>query len=141
MEFDNQYLTYFEYTKLGGTLEKTPFSILEFEAQQNVDRYTFGRLKKLPEQLDETKLCIFKLIDKINEYIAVNKKATAVSSENIDGYSVTYRDGEELTDFQKVQLKNIIQTYLEQCRLPDGTPYLYRGVGGSYDYKSSCNLF
>ena len=46
MEISGQYLTYVEYKALGGTLTETPFKILEFEARQNVDKYTFGRFKK-----------------------------------------------------------------------------------------------
>ena len=42
MEFSNQYLTYQEYLELGGSLEETPFNILELEAQKNIDKYTFG---------------------------------------------------------------------------------------------------
>ena len=53
----------------------------------------------------------------------------AISSESIDGYSVTY--GKATTDSIKAmesEIKSIIQTYLSQCKLEDNTPYLYRGV-------------
>ena len=57
MEFTKQYLTYEEYQELGGTLEETPFNILELEAQKNIDKYTFDRLKDLEEQINEVKIC------------------------------------------------------------------------------------
>ena len=142
MEFDNQYLTYSEYKKLGGTLERTPFNILEFKARQNIDKYTFGRLKNLSEQVDEVKLCDYELMDTIQTFEDNNKKSKGLSSESTDGYSVTYTDlTNQLTDFQTNQIKNIIKTYLEQCKLEDGTPYLYIGVGGNYDYKQYYNVF
>lgn len=128
MEFDNQYLTYYEYTKLGGTLEKTPFSILEFEAQVNVDNYTYGRLKRLPDQKDEVKMCIFNLIPVLKTYAEDKARNLAIASENIDGYSVTYVGiTADLTNAQKSQIRNIIETYLGECKLKDGTPYLYIG--------------
>ena len=37
MEFSGQYLTYLEYKALGGTLDQTPFNILEFEARRQID--------------------------------------------------------------------------------------------------------
>ena len=55
MEINGQYLTYEEYKALEGTLDQTPFNLLEFEARQNVDKYTFGRLKELEEQNQEVK--------------------------------------------------------------------------------------
>ena len=45
MELKKQYLNFNEYKVLGGTLDETPFSILEMQAQLIVDKYTFGRLK------------------------------------------------------------------------------------------------
>ena len=68
MEISGQYLTYVEYKALGGTLAETPFKILEFEARQNVDKYTFGRLKELETQNQEVKLCIYKLLRVSCEY-------------------------------------------------------------------------
>ena len=56
MEFTKQYLTYEEYQELGGTLEETPFDIVELEAQKSIDKYTFGRLKDLEEHINNS-LC------------------------------------------------------------------------------------
>ena len=51
MEFKGQYLTYQDYKALGGTLDLTPFNLLEFEARKEVDDCTYGRLKKLDTQI------------------------------------------------------------------------------------------
>ena len=129
MEFDNQYLEYDEYVELGGTLAETPFNILEAEAQLNIDNYTYGRLKDLDEQVNEVKLCIYNLISTLQSYAESNLKARNVSSENTDGYSVSYVGmSRELTDAQSYEIKKIIKTYLSQCKLEDGTPYMYCGV-------------
>ena len=129
MEFSNQYLTYVEYKSLGGTLAETPFNILEYEAQLNIDKYTFGRLKSLDTQVKEVKMCVYDLISTIQAYTESNAKAKNISSENTDGYSVSYISGsKELTDAQISEIKSTISTYLSQCKLEDGTPYLYCGV-------------
>lgn len=118
MEFKNQYLTFSEYQQLGGTLSESAFKLLEFESRKEVDRLTFGRLISLPTQIEEVKLCVFKLIGVINE----NK--STIKSESIDGYSITLMDKKDL----KIVLNDLIDKYLSECLLDDGTPYLYRGV-------------
>lgn len=129
MEFENQYLNYEEYCLLGGTLEETPFNILELEAQKNVDKYTFGRLMNLDEQINEVKICIFKLIGLLDTYNSYETQNKAISSENTDGYSVSYGGASENVSSAKInETKGIIRTYLAECKLEDGTPYLYRGV-------------
>ena len=130
MEFSGQYLTYEEYIGLGGTLDLTPFNLLEFEARQNVDKYTFGRLKELEEQNQEVKLCIFKLIGLMNSYNSYETQNKAISSENTDGYSVSY--GTPSTDFIKSknsEIQGVVREYLIDCKLEDGTPYMYCGAG------------
>ena len=122
MEFEGQYLTYDEYKALGGLLDQTPFNLLEFEARKEVDKYTFNRLVNLETQNQEVKLCIYALIEQINSN-KVNLKG--VASENTDGYSISYASQNNAEISQKTQ--NIIDTYLINCKLSDGTPYLYRG--------------
>lgn len=129
MEFEGQYLTYEDYKALGGTLDLMPFNLLEFEARQNVDKYTFGRLKELEEQNQEVKLCIFKLINLMNSYNSYETQNKAVSSENTDGYSVSY--GTPTTDFTKAknsEIQGVVREYLVDCKLEDGTPYMYYGT-------------
>ena len=129
MEFSGQYLTYEEYQALGGTLTETPFNLLEFEARQNVDKYTFGRLKELEEQNQEVKLCIFKLIGLINSYSGYEVQNKTVSSESTDGYSISY--GTPTTEFTKAknsEIEGVVREYLVDCKLEDGTPYMYCGA-------------
>ena len=129
MEFDKQYLTYEEYVELGGTLDETPFNILELEAQKNIDKYTFGRLKDLDEQINEVKICEFKLIGLLDTYNSYENQNKSISSENTDGYSISYNQATENVSQAKInEIKGIIRTYLAECKLEDGTPYLYRGV-------------
>lgn len=121
MEFEN-YLSYDEYQVLGGTLEEMPFNLLEFKARKIIDSYTFGRLKGLTRQIQEVKMCIFELINIINKQSNTSNK----TSENIDGYSVSYSTTTKMEDDKEIY--DCVYDYLIYCRLEDGTPYLYCGV-------------
>ena len=128
MEFEGQYLTYEEYKALGGTLDLMPFNLLEFEARKEIDNRTFGRLKRLDKQVQEVKLCDYNLIITLKGYINNKTRDRSIESENIDGYSVSYSNASSnLTKEQKNEIKNIIETYLSECKLNDGTTYLYKG--------------
>lgn len=129
MEISGQYLSYAEYKALGGTLTETPFKILEFEARQNVDKYTFGRLKELESQNEEVKLCIYKLIGMLDSYNSQETQNKAVSSENTDGYSISYQTpSKSLIESKNSEIQSIVKEYLVDCKLEDGTPYMYCGA-------------
>lgn len=118
MTFEGQYLTYAEYTALGGSaIGEKPFNLLEFEARRKIDIRTFNRLKadNIPQ---EVKLCEYKLINTLEGYtkslqsIADNGN---IKSENTDGYSISYVSASELSDIvksQSAELDDIIRTYL-----------------------------
>ena len=55
MEFSGQYLTYEEYKALGGTLDLTPFNLLEFESRRLIDTRTHNRLKNVDNIPEEVK--------------------------------------------------------------------------------------
>lgn len=101
MEFEGQYLTYQEYINLGGTLAETPFNLLEFEARNQIDLRTQNRLVGVDEIPQKVKICEFKLIEKLNDYLnqinQINQNGN-VSSENIDGYSVSYTSSSQIKD-------------------------------------------
>ena len=119
MEFEGQYLTYEEYRLLGGTLDLTPFNLLEFEARRIIDIRTQNRLKdleysKIPK---EVKLCIYSLINTVNAYQETLEKAQKnnITSENTDGYSVSYLNPSSITDIIKsngTEIDYIIRSYL-----------------------------
>lgn len=114
MDFSEKYLSFDEYQSLGGTCEEAPFNLLEYDARKEVDKQTFGRLINLEDQKQEVKLCVFELIElqlSINNGVDVSGNVINYPSEQI------------------VKSKNdIIKRCLLNCKLEDGTPYLYRGV-------------
>ena len=121
MEFEGQYLTYLEYQALGGTLEEMPFNLLEYEARKQVDLRTQKRLENIVEIPDEVKLCIYHLIDKINNYADSIESATnsngSISSESTDGYSISYNQVnatqiQEIVRSRRTEIDDIIMTDL-----------------------------
>lgn len=134
MEFNNQYLSYEEYKSLGGTLGEMPFNILELKARQVIDERTQNRLKNIEKIPQEVKICVYDLINTMNKYnLSDNSTSSNVSSENTDGYSVTYKSGTELIEEQKKQYNDIMETDLYGV-IVDNTPILYLGVNTNY-YK------
>lgn len=114
MEFSGQYLKYNEYLELGGSVAETPFNILEFEARKEIDKETQSRLINLKEQNNDTKMCVFQLI---NLYISIN------NGVEISGNVINYNQ-DQIND----AIRSVIRKYLINAKLKDGTPYLYRGI-------------
>lgn len=120
MEFEGQYLTYAEYRSLGGTLDITPFNLLEFEARRKINIETQSRLVGTSSQdiPQEVKLCIYSLINAIDHYASSIESATEngnIASESTDGYSVSYVKSSSIKDIissKSVELDDIIRTYL-----------------------------
>ena len=85
--------------------------------------------KKLEKQINEVKICEFKLIELLETYNSYNAQNKSISSESTDGYSISYSGASENVLKAKINdIKGIIKTYLAECYLEDGTPYLYVGV-------------
>ena len=130
MEFNNQYLTYDEYKSLGGTLGEMPFNILEFKCRKIIDNLTFNRLTNLKTQIQEVKMCIYDMINISSKYEQTsNKQAQGITSESIDGYSGSYGSiNAEQEKARELELQGCVRDYLIDCKLTDGTPYMYCGV-------------
>ena len=132
MEFNNQYLTYEEYKSLGGTLGEMPFNILELKARQIINERTQNRLKNVEDIPQEVKICVYDLINTMNKYnLSDNSTSSNISSENIDGYSISYKSGTELIEEQKKQYNDIMETDLNGV-IVDNTPILYLGANINY---------
>lgn len=131
MEFSGQYLTYNEYRLLGGTLDQTPFNLLEYEARRKIDERTQGRLKNVANVPQEVKMCVFALINSINSYgSSTEGNNKNIASESTDGYSVSYVTGgtiQEIIKSKSVELNDIINTYLIGV-IVDGQHIMYLGV-------------
>ena len=128
MEFKGQYLTYQEYLALGGTLDEMPFNLLEFDARKKIDERTFGRLVDKGQEYQEVKLCVYNMITILNSYSSYDTQNKAISSESIDGYSISYGTPQKsTTEAKNSELENIMNSYLANVIIDD-VPVLYRGA-------------
>ena len=135
MEFSGQYLTYEEYKGLGGTLDLTPFNLLEFEARRQIDIRTFNRLKDLDssEIPQEVKLCEYNLINSISTFANASESIASggnVKSENTDGYSISYISASEISDVVKSknsEIDDTIKDYLTGV-IVNGEHLIYCGI-------------
>jgi len=115
MDFNGQYLTYDEYKALGGTLDLTPFNLLEYEARKQIDLRTHNRLKDIETIPDEVKMCMFNLINKIKSYDETIQDASNVANESIDGYSISYITSTQIGEIvasKNIELQDIIMNDL-----------------------------
>ena len=128
MEFEGQYLTYQEYLALGGTLDEMPFNLLEYNARKKIDERTFGRLVDKGQEYQEVKLCIYDMIITLKSYSDYEAQNKAISSESIDGYSISYGTPQKsTTEAKNSELEDIIDTYLSNL-IVDDVRVLYRGA-------------
>jgi len=130
MDFEGQYLEFDEYQELGGSLNETPFNLLEYEARRKIDERTQGRLKNIKEIPQEVKMCVFALINSIETYSNESIKNKNIASESVGSYSVSYASGSQIQEIIKsknVELNDIINTYLYGV-IVNNEHILYLGV-------------
>lgn len=128
MEFSGQYLTYDEYRLLGGTLDIMPFNLLEFNARKKIDEKTMNRLIGVETIPQEVKVCVYELINVLESYESDKTRNKAISSENTDGYSITYNNDVSLNSVAKnSQLESIIDDYLFGV-VVNGEHIIYCGI-------------
>ena len=130
MEFSGQYLTYDEYKALGGNLDITPFNLLEYEARRIIDNRTLKRLKGINQIPEEVKMCMFSLINTINNYANQGQTSKNISSESVGSYSVSYATGtqiQETINSKNAELTDIVLNYLTGVFV-NGEHLVYLGV-------------
>ena len=134
MTFEGQYLTYKEYTDLGGSaIGEMPFNLLEFEARRQIDIRTQSRLKNGENIPQEVKLCEYALINSINEFANSTSNVASngnVASESTDGYSISYITSDKISEIVKSkqdEINNIIETDL-MFVIYNGEHLMYCGV-------------
>lgn len=133
MEFKGQYLEYQDYKGLGGTLDLTPFNILEFEARRIIDIRTQNRLKDIDDIPQEVKMCEYTLINSIENYskstMSISENGN-ITSVNTDGYSESYLTPmqiKEIINSKDTEIKEIIRNYLGGV-IVNGQHILFLGV-------------
>lgn len=134
------YLTYSEYTDMGGTVEEPLFNILRLDAQGYIDWYTFNRLWNETEIPERVKICMFQLIrllqakqnmttPDVSTTGGINPKAQ-VSTMSNDGVSTSFAvlDASTLYNNLKQEIDECIKKYLNGVLNSAGRKLLYRGL-------------
>ena len=130
MDFNGQYLTYNEYKALGGSLDITPFNLLEYESRRIIDSRTLQRLKGIEQIPQEVKMCMFSLINTINSYANQSQTSKNISSESVGSYSVSYITGtqiQETINSKNAELTDMVVNYLTGV-IVNGEHLIYCGV-------------
>jgi hypothetical protein len=139
-----EYLTFSEYTEMGGTLDETLFNSLAFDAQAYIDWYTFNRLWKeewrTEDIMERVKICMYQLIKllavksniltpDVSSTGGINENAQLMSQAN-DGVSATYAvlSGNALFEKAKSEIEDCIKRYLSGLMNSMGRKILYRGL-------------
>lgn len=141
------YLTYEEYQNMGGTLDETSFTDLEFDAESTVNWYTFNRLFK-PEwasvlDSEYLKRCMYQLIklkdlenallNSGNVSLTAGKTVEAgIIKESNDGVTTEYNvpSSSDLLAYahNDKEKQNLVQKYLGPVVNELGRRILYRGI-------------
>lgn len=143
------YLTYEEYTNMGGTLEETAFENYEFEARSLIDWYTFHRLDNEETYPEAVKRCMYALIQlaelkasalKLGMQPQESSSSTSVeglpyvASQSNDGVSISYNVLSASEMFKLLNSKeagnvveDTIKRYLNGVKNSLGRLLLFRG--------------
>lgn len=134
------YLTYEEYQNMGGTLDETLFNDLGYEAQCQIDWYTFNRLKQESTYPEEVKRCMYALIKIIytvqqasmlgDDGSGDSGITAAVASQSNDGVSISYNviSAQQAVEQSKAKIEDTVTKYLQGVMNSLGRKLLYRGL-------------
>lgn len=135
------YLTYEEYQEYGGALDETTFNDLEFQAEVQIDWYTFNRLQNDEIVNERVKKCVYMLMNLLQAKMiasalplqdgSTNTQTQAgIIQQSNDGVSIMYntRSAEEVLKNSQTEIANCIKLYLQGVTNNLGRKVLWRGI-------------
>ena len=111
-----EYLTFDDYTAMGGKLDEVSFTRKEFAARAAIDKATHGRIQNGVSD-DTAEKLKFLVLELIEQNMVGTMKGRKRSSESNNGLSVSYAD-------DKGEAENLIRTYLANEQTTDGVPLI-----------------
>lgn len=122
------YLTYEEYTSLGGVLDVTAFNRNIDRACSMIDNATFNRIHAMAEVPQRVKACCRDLV----EYYATNsnttEKGVASWSQSAGAVNESVSYVTQTAEDVQSAIGDIISDYLGSVTDDNGTPLLYLGA-------------
>ena len=122
-----QYLTYEEYTEIGGTLDLTAFNRNIDRACAFIDASTQNRLQSVLEVSAKAKACVRDLVEYLANNVSSGKAVTS-KSQSAGGVSESESYANKTTDEINAEMLNIVYDYLATEKDDCGTPLMYRGA-------------
>lgn len=135
------YLTYEEYQEYGGALDETTFNDLEFQAEVQIDWYTFNRLQNDEIVNERVKKCVYMLMNLLQAKMiasalplqdgSTNTQTQAgIIQQSNDGVSIMYntRSAEEVLKNSQIEIANCIKLCLQGVTNNLGRKVLWRGI-------------
>lgn len=122
-----QYLTYEEYTEIGGTLDLTAFQRNVSRACVFVDLHTQSRLQSVLEVSQNVKACVRDLVEYLASNVSSGKSVTS-KSQSAGGVSESVSYATKNVDETELEMYNIVYVYLITEKDDYGTPLMYRGA-------------
>ena len=119
------YLTYEEYSNMGGVLDLPAFNRIIDRACGVIDNATFGRVKLMRFVPEKVKSCIRDIVDYLYTNANVMEKSATSRSQSAGGVSesVSFKTQGDM----QTELDGIIFDYLSRETDDYFTPLLYRG--------------
>ena len=122
------YLTYEEYSNMGGVLDSTAFNRHIDRACLMINNRTQSRLKDFADTPYEVKCLCRDLVEYISEY-TVNKTTTVTSrSQSVgavnESESYAIKSAEDFAN----DLERLFEEYLPEVKTKNGVSVLYRGA-------------
>ena len=131
------YLNHDEYLELGGTLDEFQFTNFAIQAEAQINRATFNRLKGdkvVPEEVKRLMKYLVDLTEKRNAAFSLGKNNSGanayITSQSNDGVSISYNgmSPSDLIKLSEADTLNAIRSYLEGVTNTAGRRLLYRGL-------------
>lgn len=109
-----EYGYYHEYY-FGDLISEGSWPKYEARAVTIFHRYTFNRLKGVSNVQEDVKMCICELADTIHEHERIASMSAGITSESVDGHSVTYATSTSLDRAR--ELKEVCRKHLSHTGL------------------------
>ena len=122
-----QYLTYEEYTEIGGALDLTAFKRNIDRACAFIDASTQNRLQSVLEPSTKVKACVRDLVEYLTNNVSSGKSVTS-KSQSAGGVSESESYETKTADEINAGMLNIVYDYLASEADDCGTPLMYRGA-------------
>ena len=120
------YLTYDEYTEIGGTLDLTAFNRNIDRACGVIDNETHNRIECMAEVPQRAKALCRDLIEYLARY-STSDMVVSSRSQSAGGVSESESYATKTADDVYGDIQNMIYDYLLNVTDDKGTPLLYRG--------------